>query len=239
MVLTRQSKRGAPRSTGPKASARPSAADAYENLLRAIESGAFPPGARLREVELASRFGISRTPVREVLQRLELQGLVVHEPHHGAVVATLDYAQITELYQMREVLEGTAARMAATHATEPEIALLDDMLTRDSQLLGDPDRLAETNKAFHNHIRNTARNRYLVTMLESLRLSLALLGRTTLAVPGRGAESVAEHRAIVERIAARDPEGAEAAARAHIRAAFRSRIRLNQSRFETTPPATG
>lgn len=235
--MKRQTRGDAPRATGTAGPARPNAADAYENLLRAIESGAFPSGARLREVDLAARFGTSRTPVRDALKRLALQGLVVHEPHHGAAVATLDYAQISELYQMRELLEGTAARMAASHATEPEIALLEAMVAQDSRLLGDPDRLAETNKAFHNQIRNTARNRYLVTMLESLRLPLALLGRTTLAVPGRSAESIAEHRAIVEKIAARDPEGAEAAARAHIRAAFHNRIRLNQGMFDDTMTA--
>lgn len=229
MSLNRQNKSEAQRTVHPKGSGRTNSLNVYENLLSAIESGEFPPGARLREVELAERLGISRTPVRDVLKRLEHQGLVVHEPHHGAVVATLDYAQTMELYQMREVLEGAAARMAAVHATEPEIALLEEMVTRDAELVGDPQRLAETNKAFHNQIRNAARNRYLVTMLESLRLSLALLGRTTLASPGRSAEALAEHRAIVERIAAQDPDGAETAARVHIRAAFRSRILLNES----------
>ena len=209
---------------GAKAAGRPSSLDAYESLLSAIEGGELAPGARLREVELARRFGISRTPVREALKRLEHQGLVVHEPHHGAIVATLDDTQLAELYEMREVLEGTAARLAALHATEAEISLLAALVERDAALVDRPEELAANNRIFHRQIRNAARNRYLNGMLESMRLSLALLGGTTLAVQGRGADSVAEHRAVVERIAARDSAGAEREARAHIRAAYRARI---------------
>ena len=104
--------------------ARSSASDAYDTLLAAIEDGGLPAGVRLRESELAEQLAISRTPVREALKRLELQGLVVHEPHHGAVVASLDYGQMTELYLLREVLEGSAARLAAQHATATEIGVV-------------------------------------------------------------------------------------------------------------------
>ncbi|CAG4919357.1 unnamed protein product [Acidocella sp. C78] len=212
-----------PRDRSPKRR-RPSAADAYESLLKAIEEGALPPGARLREAELAQRFGISRTPVREALKRLEHQGLVVHTPHQGATVATLSDVQMSELYEMRAVLEGAAARMAAQHAAESDIALLAALIERDAALIGSPADLALNNRLFHRQILTASRNRYLHDMLESLRLSLALLGGTSLAVAGRAAKSVEEHRAILDRIAARDPDGAEAASRDHIRAAFQARI---------------
>ncbi|WP_458093806.1 GntR family transcriptional regulator [Roseomonas sp. WA12] len=205
---------------------RSSGSGAYEQLLEAIEGGALPPGTRLREAELAERFRISRTPVREALKRLEAQGLVLHEPHHGAVVASLDYAQMTELYHMREVLEGTAAGLAATHATPTEVEILREMVERDRGLLENPAALAGTNRSFHRQIRLSARNRFLNTSLETLRVSLALLAGTTLAVPKRGAESVEEHAAIVAAIEARDAEAAEAAARRHIRNAFKVRIGL-------------
>jgi DNA-binding GntR family transcriptional regulator len=195
-------------------------------MLEAIEGGALPPGTRLREAELAERFRISRTPVREALKRLEAQGLVLHEPHHGAVVASLDYAQMTELYHMREVLEGTAAGLAATQATPTEVEILREMVERDRGLLEDPAALAATNRSFHRQIRLSARNRFLNTSLETLRVSLALLAGTTLAVPKRGAESVEEHAAIVAAIEARDAGAAEAAARRHIRNAFKVRIGL-------------
>ncbi|MBP0491713.1 GntR family transcriptional regulator [Roseomonas sp. SG15] len=211
---------------------RSSGAGAYELLLEAMEAGALPAGTRLREAELAERFGISRTPVREALKRLEAQGLVLHEPHHGAVVASLDYGQMTELYHMREVLEGTAAGLAATHATGTEMEILREMVERDRGLLEDPAALAATNRAFHRQIRLSARNRFLNTSLETMRISLALLARTTLAAPRRGAESVEEHAAIVDAIEARDAARAEEAARRHMRNAFKARIRLEHAGSE-------
>ena len=97
---------------------RSNGASAYERLLKAIEDGDLQPGSRLREAELADRFAISRTPIREALSRLESRGLVTHEPHRGATVTRLGYAQVTELYDLREVLEGMAARLAAVNATD-------------------------------------------------------------------------------------------------------------------------
>ncbi len=208
--------------------ARSSASDAYEKLLAAIEDGGLSAGMRLRETELAEQLAISRTPVREALKRLELQGLVVHEPHHGAVVASLEYGQVTELYLLREVLEGTAARLAAQHATAIEIGVLERMVEADRALTRKPMHLARSNRRFHQQVRDTARNRYLGTALENLRLSLALLAGTTLGASGRAEESIAEHAAIVARIAARDPDGAEATARHHIQQAFRTRVELGR-----------
>jgi DNA-binding GntR family transcriptional regulator len=216
----------------PPEPSRSSAAGAYELLLTEIESGGLPSGTRLREAALAQRFRISRTPVREALKLLEARGLVVHEPHHGAVVASLDYGQVTELYFMRELLEGNAARLAAIHATATEIEVLRDMVARDRKIVGEPQKLAETNRVFHRQIRNSARNRFLAATLENLRLSLALLPGTTLSDPDRGAASLDEHQAIVDCMAGRDPDAAEAAARLHIRNAFRARIERFQGRSE-------
>ena len=208
---------------------RSSGTGAYERLLRAIEEGELVPGSRLREAELAERFQISRTPVREALGRLEAQGLVAHEPHRGASVAQLDYGQVSELYDMREVLEGTAARLAAVHASVVETEILEEMVARDRALLGDAPALARTNRLFHRQIHGAARNRFLQGTLETMRLSLVLLpGATTLSAPDRAAESLAEHTAIVAAIRAHDGDAAEAAARAHIRAAFKARIRIWQ-----------
>ena len=148
----------------------------------------------------------------------------MHEPHHGAVVASLEYGQVTELYLLREVLEGTAARLAAQHATAIEIGVLERMVEADRALVRQPKRLARSNRQFHQQIRDTARNRYLGNALETLRLSLALLAGPPLGAPGRGEQSITEHAAIVARIAARDPEGAEAMARHHIQQAFRTRV---------------
>ena len=163
---------------------RSSGAGAYERLLQAIEEGELAPGSRLREADLAERFQISRTPVREALGRLEAQGLVAHEPHRGASVARLDYGQVSELYDLREVLEGTAARLAAIHASAVETEILEEMVARDRTLLRDAPALARTNRLFHRQIHGAARNRFLQGTLETMRLSLVLLpGATTLRPP--------------------------------------------------------
>ena len=120
---------------GPRQS---SGTEAYKLLLQAIEAGTLSPGTRLREVELAQRFKISRTPVREALKRLESQGLVAHEPHYGAMVAKIDYGQIVELYQYRELLEAEAARLAAIHASPTEIEVMQQMVESDRLIVGNP-----------------------------------------------------------------------------------------------------
>jgi DNA-binding GntR family transcriptional regulator len=198
----------------------------YELLLTAIEDGTLPPGSRLRETDLALRFGISRTPVREALKRLEAQGLVSHQAHHGAVVAEFDYGEITELYALREVLEGTAARLAAAHASGAEIEILEQMIAHDRSLLNDPKELARRNKLFHRQIHQSSRNRFLSLMLENMRTSLLLLHGTTLAAPNRAQQSLEEHQAIVDALAKHDPSEAEAKARQHIVNAFRTRLEL-------------
>jgi DNA-binding GntR family transcriptional regulator len=198
----------------------------YELLLTAIEDGTLPPGSRLRETDLALQFGISRTPVREALKRLEAQGLVSHQVHHGAVVAELDYSEITELYALREVLEGTAARLAAAHATGAEIEILERMIAHDRSLLNDPKELSRRNKLFHRQIHQSSRNRFLSLMLENMRTSLLLLHGTTLVAPNRAQQSLEEHQAIVDALAKHDPSEAEAKARQHIVNAFRTRLEL-------------
>ena len=204
--------------------------DVTSLLLDAIDRGELPPGARLVEAELAERFGVSRTPVREALNRLETQGVVARDPRRGAVVASLDYDQLGELYAVRAVMEGFAARMAARHAAPAEIALLQEMVDDDRGRAADAAALSQSNKAFHRQLHRASHNRYLVQMLDAMRRSLALLSHTSLAWPGRGAQSVAEHGRIVAAIAARDEEAAEAAAREHIENALGARLRLEAGR---------
>lgn len=200
--------------------------DLHERILAAIDGGEYPPGARLLESELAHRFGVSRTPVREALRRLESQGVVTHEPRKGAVVAALDYDQLGELYAVREVMEGFAARLAARHASGPEIRLLYDMLAED-EALTDPKALAQANKRFHRQLHLSSHNRYLIETLDPVRRSLSLLGDTTFSAPERVTTSGAEHRLIIDAVAARDGDAAEAAARRHIVSAYELRLRLD------------
>jgi DNA-binding GntR family transcriptional regulator len=200
--------------------------DAYQKMLDAIQSGRLKPGMRLREVELSEWLGSSRTPVREALNRLQTEGLAVQEPRRGLIIAELDHTMVSELYQMREVLEGAAASLAARHASDLEIGVLRDIADRDRTIGDDPVKLAKNNRLFHETLYRAAHNRYLSKTLSSLRESMALLGQTTLGLPGRSSTTFDEHDALVGAIERRDPLQAEQAGRAHIRAAHRARMVL-------------
>lgn len=199
---------------------------AYQQLLDAIRNGELAPGHRIREVELADWLKISRTPVRDAIRRLESEGLVQSEARIGMVVAKLDYQAVMELYQMREVLEGTAAGLAAKHASEAEIYALREIFNLEVALTDDPAAQALKNQAFHNALYHAAHNRYLLKSLNSLRDSLTLLGVTTYQVSGRNHEALSEHERILDAIAQGDSAAAEQAARDHIRLAQQARIRL-------------
>jgi DNA-binding GntR family transcriptional regulator len=200
--------------------------DPYARLLVAIDAGEYPPGARLIETELAERFGVSRTPVRQALSRLEAQGVAARDTRGGLAVAALDYDQLGELYEVREMAEALAARLAARHASPTEIDMLRELVEADCARAEDPAALARSNRTFHHQLHRASHNRYLIDTLAAMRRSLSLLSGTTLAAPGRGPESVEEHAAIVAAIAARDENAAEAAARRHIVNALRTRLRL-------------
>lgn len=198
--------------------------DAYGMILEAIDGGVYGPGDRLVESELAERFGVSRTPIREALQRLETQSLLTRDGR-SLIVASLDHNQMAELYAVRGELEGLAARLAARHATVEEVALLREMVEADDALLSDPAALARANKRFHKQIHLASHNRYLVQQLDLLYRSMALMATTSLAAEGRGEIAQAEHRRIVEAIEARAEDEADDALRAHISVAFTTRLK--------------
>jgi DNA-binding GntR family transcriptional regulator len=205
--------------------------DPYLLVLEAIDHGEFRPGDRLVESELAERFGVSRTPVREALQRLEAQAVLARDGR-SLVVASLDHDQLGELYVVRAELEGLAARLAAQHAAPEEIRVLFDMVDKDRDLLGRPDLLSRANKRFHRQIHLSSHNRYLVQQLETVHRTMALLANTSLAAPGRDAAALAEHQRIVEAIAARDGDAADAAIRQHISLAYETRLKLDAEAHE-------
>lgn len=198
--------------------------DAYAMILDAIDGGIYRPGSRLVESELADRFGVSRTPIREALQRLETQSLLTRDGR-SLIVASLDHAQMAELYAVRQELEGLAARLAARHAASEEVAVLHDMVEQDRALLGDPEALARANRRFHHQIHLASHNRYLVQQLDLVYRSMALMARTSLAAAGRGEDAMREHAAIVDAIAARDGDKAANALKSHLSTAFKVRLR--------------
>jgi DNA-binding GntR family transcriptional regulator len=205
--------------------------DAYRMILESIDVGVFGPGDRLVESDLAERFGVSRTPIREALQRLETQSLLTRDGR-SLIVSSLDHTQLAELYVVRGELEGLAARLAALHATPEEVQVLREMLEGDKNLTDDPDALSRSNRRFHKQIHLASHNRFLVTQLDLVHRSMALLAITSLAVEGRSVDTIDEHEAIVSAIENRDPDAAGIALRNHISAAYVTRLKLDAAAVE-------
>lgn len=204
--------------------------DAYERLIAEIRTGQLTPGDRLTETDLATRLGISRTPVREAIRALEADGLVDHQPRAGARIRKLDYAEVTELYEMRVVLEGTAARFAARAAYDSELAELEEITEDMAAAHDDPERIYHANRHFHSVLLNAARNRFLIRSVEAVQKTLLILGRSTLEEADRARGAISEHRAILSALRAHDGDAAEAAMRTHIEAAHKARLRQLRQR---------
>jgi DNA-binding GntR family transcriptional regulator len=195
-------------------------------LRDAICDGVLRPGERLTEAGLAKMLGVSRTPVREAIEKLLVEGLLSNSPSRGVVVTELNRSQVIQIYALRGVLEGAAANFAAQHASEAEIDELRSVHERIATLLGAPDRLMAANRQFHHAIYSAAHNEYLIEAASRLADTLSLLPGTTYSAAGRPQTAQAEHAAIVDAIARRDAQAAEARAREHIENARRVRLRL-------------
>lgn len=200
--------------------------DAYSLIVESIETGLYKPGDRLVESDLAERFGVSRTPVREALQRLETQAMVSRDGR-SLIVSSLDHNQLAELYAVRSELEGLAAKLSAMHATDEEIRVLRTMVNDDYLLQGgDPRALARANKRFHRQIHLASHNRFLVQQLDLLHRSMALMATTSFAAEGRDVVALDEHDRIITALEARDAAAAQEALRDHISKAFETRLRV-------------
>lgn len=197
----------------------------YQQMREAMRDGRFRQGDRVREEDVARSLGVSRTPVREALRQLQSDGLLDVASGRGLGVVALDRSQVLELYAMRELLEGAAARLAAQHATPAEVAYMEHLLAS-FRRTRDAEQHARINRALHIAICDAAHNRYMVQSLNQLSDALALLRGTTFSVGGRARTADLEHRAIVEAIAAGNSDLAETAARAHIRQAQALRLQM-------------
>jgi DNA-binding GntR family transcriptional regulator len=206
--------------------------DAYDLILDAIDTGIYGPGDRLVESDLADRFGMSRTPIREALQRLETQSMLTRTGR-SLIVATLDHNQLAELYVVRTELEGLAARLAAQHATPEEVRVLRAMVEHDLELVDDPNSLSRANRRFHKQIHLASHNRYLIAQLDLVHRSMALLATTSLAADGRGVMALEEHRAIVAAIGSGDGDAASDALKRHLSFAFETRLKIDAGEVKT------
>ena len=199
--------------------------EAVCNAIRdAINNGGLKPGDRLMEIQLAEELGISRTPVREAIRKLEMEGFVVMIPRRGTYVTDISLKDVTEIYEIRISLDMLAASLAAERINDDELEEMDRqlLLTSKYNIDTEMEKIVACDSVFHDVLYRAARNERLVSIINNLRDQLTNMRGRTMAQPGRLAETLTEHRILLDAIASRDPEAAAAAARSHIENAERT-----------------
>jgi DNA-binding GntR family transcriptional regulator len=201
--------------------------EVFSSLRNAILSGHFKPGERLVEKELAEQLDISRTPIREALRKLELEGLVAYEPRKGVVVVGVSSEDAVEIYLIRAVLEGLAAKLAALKRTENELNKLKKLLfgMEDCIEKDKINKLTALHASFHNFIAEVSKSPRLYHMIISLHDYVKNFAEIPCYLPGRLHRGWEEHKEIVDAIDDGDDERAECATRNHIMQAKESLLK--------------
>ncbi|MGI6550907.1 MAG: GntR family transcriptional regulator [Syntrophomonadales bacterium] len=190
----------------------------FEALRDAIIKGILKPGERLMEVQLAEELGVSRTPVREAIRKLELEDLVVMIPRKGAYISGISMKDIADVFEVRAAVEALAAGLAAERITDEELEELERILVKKAEIIeaNDLDRLVEIDTQFHECLYQASRNAKLVQIINNLSEQIHRFRSTSLASPGRMKEALEEHRKIVEAISERNIALAQSLAQEHI-----------------------
>ena len=189
-----------------------------ESLREAIRSGILKPGERIMEIQLAEELGVSRTPVREAIRKLELEGYVVMMPRRGTYVASMSIRDINEIFEIRTALESLSNGLAADHITDDELEHLQRLLVIIGGYIkeGNIEKIVETDIEFHDLLYHAARNERLVGIISNLRDQLTRFRTLSMSYPGRLEETLEEHRLIVDAIASGDRKAASRAAERHM-----------------------
>jgi len=190
----------------------------FEHLREAIVSGRLKPGERLMEVQLAEEMGVSRTPVREAIRKLELEGLVVMITRRGAYVSNLSIRDVTETFEIRAALESLAAGLAAERITPEGLEQLERILVRIGECMDDSnvDRLVELDEEFHSILFAASRNQRLTQIVSNLREQINRFRKTSLSTPGRFRAVFEEHKRIAEAISQGNSSLAQSLAKEHM-----------------------
>jgi DNA-binding GntR family transcriptional regulator len=202
-----------------------------DELREAIVNLRLRPGEPLREAALAEKLGVSKTPLREAFARLEQEGLVETTSFKGAVVTGYSERDLREIYELRALLEGAAARAASEQANDGTLRALRDVVERSRALrdAGDLVGLAELLGRFDVIVYSQVANDRIGALIDNLRAHLTRIGRLTEDIPGRVEASVEEHAAIVDAILARDPDEAERRMRVHIASVLTDQLATRES----------
>lgn len=205
-------------------------AKVYDHLKQAILAGEIQPGERLLETRLAESLGVSRIPVREAIRTLAREGLIVVFPRRGVYASTLSPTDIDEVYRVRAVLEGLAARLAAEQRGGGQLERLDAVLAQMRQQVerDDSDGLFATGRDFHAAVLDAAGSRQLAMLMDLMRGQVERVRLVRMRVARRTHDVYREYEAIRDAIAAGDGDRAEAEMRAHVEKPRRELIRMMQ-----------
>ncbi len=214
---------------------------AYAVLREAIVSNILKPGARLRADELAKKLGVSKTPVREALRKLQAEDLITRKPGNALTVKTISEEQLFEIYYTREALEGMAARLAAENAGAIELAKLraiqDEM--KSPGVIANLREFRRLSGEFQLAVFRAARNDTIYRLLKHLQEQIRQFGGTTLTQPGRAKEVAAYTKALLSAIEKRNGDAAEKLARANRRRTLELRIKVLREPPSSPSPAAG
>ncbi len=198
----------------------------YHTLEEAILTGELKSGDPLTELALSEKLGVSRTPIRAALHRLDEDGLVSLSPNRGAVVVGVNSDDLYDIYRIRTCLEGLASKMAAEKMTDEDKKALGETLELSEFYIrkNDPEHIKELDTAFHSEIFKKSGSRMLCKILTDLHRSIKAYRKLSLSKDGRTEASVREHREIYEAIMRSDPEEAERLTVKHIENAMQSTL---------------
>lgn len=200
----------------------------FETLREAIINATLRPGERLMEIQMAEEMGVSRTPVREAIRKLELEGFVVMVPRKGAYVAGISMKDIADVFEIRAAMEALAAGLAAERITEEELEDLERILVTIGECVknNDLEKLIEVDTEFHDILFKASRNQRLVQIVSNLREQIQRFRTASLSTPGRMKYALEEHKKIVEAVSERNVELAQSLAREHIENAENSMLEV-------------
>ncbi len=205
------------RTAAARAGGRPLYEHVAERLRGAILSHTLAPGSWIDEQRLCGEYGISRTPLREALKVLATEGLVTMKPRRGAYVTEMSASDVTDVYHLLSLLESDAAAEVARSASDAQLAALAALHDELEQAVDDRERFFALNERFHLLILDAAGNRWRKQVVVDLRNVMKLNRHHSLFREGRLVDSLAEHRALMQALLARDPARAEAVTREHFR----------------------
>ena len=199
----------------------------FNTLRQAILKGELEPGERLMEIQLADRLGVSRTPIREAIRKLELEGLVSIIPNKGAYVTGITRKDVEDIYAIRSLLEGLCARWATAHITEKQLDALEEniYLSEFHASKGHAQKLTELDDQFHDILYEACSSKMLEHQLRDFHEYVRRMRKQNLSGSERGLEAVLEHKQIMEAIRQKDADRAQELAALHMRNAYDNMIK--------------